>query len=650
MKPDSRVTLGHTEHELLQIFVEGINDYAIYMLSPDGHVMSWNAGAQRFKGYQHDEIIGEHFSRFYTEEDQAAGVPERVLQTALAEGKFETEGWRVRNDGKRFWASVVIDPIRDRDGKLLGFAKITRDIDERRRAEAALHASEEQFRILVQGVTDYAIYMLSPAGEITNWNSGAEKIKGYNVEEVVGSHFSRFYTEEDRQRGLPERALEIARREGRFEGEGRRVRRDGTPFWAHVVIDPIYDQTGTLIGFAKVTRDITERKESEKALERAKESLFQAQKLDALGKLTGGVAHDFNNLLSVIVSGLEILSKEIKSPAGTRTLASMLRASTRGATLTQQLLSFARQQPLKQEKYNLNALVTGFESLLRRARHESVSLHLDLHPGLRPVRIDAVQFEAALLNLVTNANDAMPNGGTLIVRTENARLEAGEVGVLPAGDFVKVTVMDSGVGMSQAVAARAMEPFFTTKEIGKGTGMGLSQVLGLVQQSGGDMVVQSEPGKGTSIALYLPALAAQEGEDLASPDINAGAEKVLVVDDQPDVLESAIELFKVMGYDVLAANNGAEALEILKRVPDIEVLFSDIVMPGMDGVTLGREARKLVPAINVILVSGYPASHLSKEGEDMSEFRFLKKPFRMAEVARMLRQAVTARRTDVRQP
>ncbi len=630
-----------TDSQQLQLLVEGISDYAIYLLSPEGIVRTWNAGAQRFKGYSAGEIIGEHFSRFYTPQDRESGLPARALQTALAEGRFEAEGWRMRNDGTRFWASVVIDPIRDGDGNLVGFAKITRDIDDRRKAQLALRASEERFRILVQGVTDYAIYMLSPSGEITNWNAGAEKIKGYTSDEAVGSHFSRFYPAEDRERGLPMHNLEIARKEGRFEGEGIRVRKDGSRFWAHVIIDPIYSESGELIGFAKITRDSTERKEAEKALERAKESLFQAQKLDALGKLTGGVAHDFNNLLSVIVSGLEILSKEVKTPAGTRTLASMLRASSRGATLTQQLLSFARQQPLKQEKYNLNALIAAFESLLRRARQESVSLHFDLHPQLRPVRIDAVQFEAALLNLVTNANDAMPDGGTLIVRTENAHLRAGQVGTLAAGDFVKVTVMDTGVGMTGDVAARAVEPFFTTKEIGKGTGMGLSQVLGLVQQSGGDLVLDSAPGKGTSIAMFLPALTPDESSDLASPDLNAGNEKVLVVDDQADVLESAIELFKVMGYDVLSANNGQEALDILKRVPDIEVLFSDIVMPGMDGVTLGQEARKLVPGINVILVSGYSASHLSRPGVDLSQFHFLKKPFRMAEVARMLRRAAS---------
>ena len=629
----------------LQEFVKGIADYAIFMLSPEGYVRSWNAGAERFKGYKPEEIIGKHFSLFYTQRDQEEGLPARALQIALAEGKFEAEGWRVRNDGRRFWASVVIDPIRDNEGNLLGFAKITRDIDERRKAMEALHASEQKFRILVQGVTDYAIYMLSTAGEITNWNAGAERIKGCTAEEAIGSHFSRFYPEEDRERGMPMRALEIARIEGRFEGEGTRVRKDGTQFLAHVVIDPIYSQSGELIAFAKITRDITERKAAEAALERARESLFQAQKLDALGKLTGGVAHDFNNLLSVIVSGLEILSKEVKTAAGARTLESMLRASTRGATLTQQLLSFARQQPLKQEKYNLNTLISGFESLLRRVQRESVALQFDLHPALYPVSIDAVQFEAALLNLVTNSNDAMPAGGALIVRTENVRLGQSEVGKLPAGDFVRVTVMDTGLGMSAEVAARAIEPFFTTKELGKGTGMGLSQVLGLVQQSGGDMVLSSEPGNGTTISLFLPAMPLEEGETLASPDTNAGNDKVLVVDDQADVLEAAIELFKVMGYDVLSATNGPDALEILKRVPDIEVLFSDIVMPGMDGVSLGQEARKLQPGLNVILVSGYSASHLAKPGVDMTQFHFLRKPFRMAEVARLLRKSTTTART-----
>ena len=624
--------------ERLQLFIAGINDYAIYMLSPDGRVISWNAGAQRFKGYTADEILGQHFSRFYTAEDQAAGVPEMALQTALLEGKFETEGWRVRKDGRLFWAAVVIDAIRDSSGNHIGFAKVTRDIDERRQADLALRASEEQFRLLVHGVTDYAIFMLSPSGAVTSWNSGAERIKGYSRDEIIGSHFSRFYTPEDQTAGVPSQALATAARENRFESEGWRVRKDGSRFWAHVVIDPIRNDIGELIGFGKVTRDTTERRRAAEDLERAKESLFQAQKLEAIGKLTGGVAHDFNNLLSVIVSGLEIISTEVRSPAVVQTLAGMQRAASRGALLTRQLLSFARKQPLRQAKYNLSQLIAAFEAVLRRARPESVVLNLHLAPLAWPVLLDAVQFEAALLNLVSNASDAMPDGGTLSIVVENAELSGEQVGSLAAGPYVKLSVSDTGLGMSQEVAARAIEPFFTTKPVGKGTGMGLSQVYGLVRQSGGDLSLQSQVGKGTTISAYWPALINSGEEAAASPDTNAGNEKALVVDDEPDVLETLVELFRTMGYEVLSANNAEEALEILKREPDISVLLSDVVMARMDGVTLAREARKLIPDLQVILASGFPRDNLSEQHAELGDFQFLMKPFRMAEVAKLLRQ------------
>ena len=228
------------------MLVEAVTDYAIYMLDPTGIVTSWNPGARRFKGYQESEILGEHFSRFYTEEDRNSGLPQRALETAAREGKFENEGWRVRKDGSRFWAYVIIDPIRDIDGKLVGFAKVTRDLTERREAEAELRKSQEQFRLLVQGVTDYAIYLLSPEGKVASWNAGAERIKGYKPDEIIGEHFSRFYTEEDRKAGLPAIALETARREGRFEKEGLRVRKNGTKFHANVVIDAIHDSDGAL--------------------------------------------------------------------------------------------------------------------------------------------------------------------------------------------------------------------------------------------------------------------------------------------------------------------------------------------------------------------------------------------------------------------
>jgi PAS domain S-box-containing protein len=374
-----------TNERRLQLLVAGVRDYAIYMLSPDGYVSSWNAGAQRFKGYLADEIIGQHFSAFYTQEDKAAGVPAKALDTALHEGKFEAEGWRVRKDGTRFWASVLIDPIRDESDRLIGFAKVTRDISERRAAHEALRESEERFRLLVQGVTDYAIYMLSPNGVITNWNVGAERIKGYAHDEVVGTHFSRFSTDDDRAQDLPSQALSTAAREGRYENEGWRVRKGGDRFWASVVIDVIRDEKGTLVGYAKIIRDITEKRDSAEALDRTKAALFQAQKLEAIGQLSGGIAHDFNNMLAVMASGLDVLSTRLRDPRDLKMLEKIQAAVERGASLTQQLLSFARKQPLKLGKHNLNTLIAGFEAVLRRAGNSAIAFEIKLPPMAQTV-------------------------------------------------------------------------------------------------------------------------------------------------------------------------------------------------------------------------------------------------------------------------
>jgi PAS domain S-box-containing protein len=299
------------ELQRFELLVSAIHDYAIYMLDVHGHVVSWNAGAARFKGYAADEIIGQHFSRFYSPEDRAAGVPDRALKTAETKGTFQSEGWRFRNDGSRFWAHVVIDPIYTPDRRLLGFAKITRDVSDRKAAEDALRKSEQEFRLLVQGVTDYAIYMLDPDGRITNWNAGAQRIKGYVEAEVLGTHFSRFYTPEDRDAGVPQRALSTALAEGRYEQEGWRVRKDGSRFLAHVVIDALHDEAGRFVGFAKITRDVTELREGAEALRRTEKALLQAQKMETIGKLTGGVAHDFNNLLQVIAGNLQLLAREV---------------------------------------------------------------------------------------------------------------------------------------------------------------------------------------------------------------------------------------------------------------------------------------------------------------------------------------------------
>jgi PAS domain S-box-containing protein len=625
-----------TDERRYQYLISGISDYAIYMLDPSGHVSSWNAGANRFKGYVAQEILGEHFSRFYTPEDREAGVPARALDTALKEGKFEAEGWRVRKDGSRFWAHVVIDPIYNEEGTLLGFAKVTRDVTERKVAEDKLRDSEQRFRLLVQGVTDYAIYMLSPEGIVTNWNSGAERIKGYTQQEIVGQHFSRFYTEEDRIAGVPKRALSTAADVGRFEAEGCRVRKDGSRFWAHVIIDAIHDEDGKLVGFAKITRDLTEKRKADQALEAANIALYQAQKMESIGQLTGGVAHDFNNLLSVLSSGLEVLELqrgEGGNRSDARVIESMRRAIDRGARLTQQLLAFARQQPLQAETRNINRIITGFETVLRRAGNPTIEFDIALDRKTLNATIDSARFESALLNLVVNARDAMPAGGQLRIATAGVTLGEREAGSLPAGEYVRVTVSDTGTGMPPDVIARAFEPFFTTKEVGKGTGLGLSQVYGFIRQSGGEVIIDSKEGEGTTISIYLPAVVSDTLDATASH-----TERVLIVEDEPDLMDVAASLFTSMGYEVMTAASGREAIDVLEH-KDVDILFTDVVMPnGMDGLELAAYTREHYPDTKIMLASGYPLPALKqRHGKDFSEFAFVNKPYRLSDLARTLR-------------
>ncbi|WP_427912289.1 ATP-binding protein [Ramlibacter sp. MMS24-I3-19] len=494
----------------------------------------------------------------------------------------------------------------------------------------------DRLRQFIAGVTDYAIYMLTPEGRVASWNAGAQRFKGYHADEIIGEHFSRFYTEEDRAAGVPAYALRHAVETGKFEAEGWRMRKDGSRMWAHGVIDPIRNPMGELIGFAKITRDITERKAAAEQLEKTREALFQAQKLEAIGKLTGGVAHDFNNLLNVVGNGLAILQRRLQDPADRRLLATMDHAVRRGATLTEQLLSFARQQPMKQEARDLNRVIAGFEPVLRRAGRSGLEFETVLETRLPPARIDVAQFETALLNLLVNARDATPDGGRIVISTQWRDLAEREVGVLPAGRYVAVSVQDTGAGMPPEVIARAVEPFFTTKDIGKGTGLGLSQVYGMVQQSGGDLAIQSQPGEGTTVTLFFPA---SDGDTEAQANGPAAAERVLVVDDQPDVLEMAGELLRTLGFDVLTAGSGEQALELLKRTPGVQLLFTDVVMPGMSGVDLARKAKAFAPELKVLLASGYAGGHgFARDDRDQLEgFQFLAKPFQLADLVQKLR-------------
>jgi len=620
-----------------QLLVDAVRDYAIYLLDAEGHVSSWNPGAQRFKGYAADEILGEHFSRFYTEEDRAAGVPERALRTAAEEGKFEAEGWRVRKDGSRFWCSVVIDPVVDEDGDLIGFAKVTRDVTESRAAQEALYESEQRFRMLVQGVHDYAIYMLDLDGRVTNWNTGAERIKGYKASEIVGQHFSRFYTEEDRQSGEPARAMATAMREGKYEKEGWRCRKDGSRFWASVVLDPIRDEHGRLIGFAKVTRDITEKKRAQEELESAREALAQAQKLEAVGRLTGGVAHDFNNLLTVIRSSVDLLRRpELGAEKRTRYLDAIADTADRAAKLTGQLLAFARRQPLQREVFDVRERIERLKQIIGSLVGSPIRIGFDVAADVGAVNADPSQFETAILNMAINARDAMPNGGTLDIKAWKTESASGRN--TAAGPLVAIAIADSGAGMDSQTLDRIFEPFFTTKETGKGTGLGLSQVYGFAKQSGGEIEVDSRLGEGTTFTLYLPQVAAPAAPAAARAAVDdraPGRHCVLLVEDNEQVGEFAGTLFEELGQDVRWAREAESAIAMIEADPEMfDLVFTDVVMPGTNGVELAKEIRRRWPDLPVVLTSGY--SHILAE-EGSHGFELLKKPYSLEGITGILR-------------
>jgi PAS domain S-box-containing protein len=612
----------HESERNFRLLVEGITDYAIYMLDPEGRVTNWNRGAERIKGYKANDIVGKHFSVFYIPEDRAAGLPRRALEIALKDKHFFAEGWRVRKDGTRFFASVVIDPIFEKR-KLIGFAKITRDVTERQNSLSELSKSESQFKTLVSGVTDYALYMLDPTGIVANWNAGGERIKGYSAEEIVGQHFSRFYTPVDQAAKKPARALKIALETGHYEEDGWRVRKDGSFFWASVVIDPIRNDAGELIGFAKITRDISERKEAQEKLLAMQRQLAESQKFDALGQLTGGVAHDFNNLLMIISGSVHTIRKDITGEKALRALQSIEGASQRAASLTRQLLTFARRQSVQPQSIKLSDRLNVLRDVLNSGLGSAASLRIDVADDVWNIVVDPNEFETALVNLVINARDAMPEGGSVIVRAKN----------IPENAQVAISVEDTGVGIPDDIAAKVFDPFFTTKAVGKGTGLGLSQVHGFAHQAGGTVGLKSALGSGTTITICLPKATTQlrfEQEQLSLK----GSGTVLLVEDNPEVATVSASLLEQLGYNVRWAADASAALEELEK-DGIDIVFSDVVMPGkMDGIRLAKTIREKNPKIPILLVTGYSASTT----EIGSQFPILRKPYQLHELSRELQK------------
>ena len=639
------------EADRYQLLVDAVVDYAIYMLDLEGRVVSWNSGGVRLKGYTAGEIIGQSFSRFYTPEDQKAGAPQRALRTARETGRFHADGWRVRKDGTRFWASVVIDAIRNEDGELLGFAKITRDVTERQLATQTLLDGESRYRRLIEAVVDYAIFQLDANGLIATWNPGAQRIKGYTEPEIIGKHLSTFYTEEDKKAGVPHRALETAAKTGKYEAEGWRVRKGGSTFWASVVIDAIRDEVGNLIGFAKVTRDITERLEANKKLQTVQEHLALAQKMEAVGQLSGGIAHDFNNLLMIVIGNLETAQHQALKPpiipALSRALSNAMRGAQRAAALTGRLLAFSRRQALDPKPTDVNKFLSGSTDFLQRALGERVQVEIVGAAGLWWVEVDQNQLESALINLSINARDAMPNGGKLTIEGANIWVDEDYSRLnpeLPTGQYVVICVTDTGSGMPPDVLNRAFEPFFTTKELGQGTGLGLSQVYGFVKQSGGHIKIYSELDQGTTVKIYFPRLRANTPDEIVEVDqpvVGAEeAETILVVEDDSDVRAYLADVLRGLDYHVVTAPNAEAALDLLRSDKPVDLLLTDIIMPGWNGRDLSNQAERLRPGLRVLFMTGYSRNAVVHQGRLDEGVDLLQKPVSQAQLAMRVRAAL----------
>lgn len=499
--------------------------------------------------------------------------------------------------------------------------------------------SVDRFQCLVDAIKDYAIYMLDPDGHIISWNSGAERFKGYSELEILGRHFSCFYTPEDITANVPRHALATATLEGHFEAEGWRVRKDGSRLWAHVVIDPIY-QDGKLIGFAKVTRDISQKVRADEDLNAAREALQQAQKMEVLGRLTSGVAHDFNNMMTVMRSSTERLMKQDLSPEDRdRSLKLMMETIDHATSLTNQLITFVRRQPLRPEQFDVVDRILAIRALLETTLTDRVALKLHLAPDLTQVDTDRHQFETALINLVVNARDAILRSDGMGHERPSVTISASPVSSIPAirdqapisGAFVAITITDNGPGIEKSVIDHIFEPFFTTKERNQGTGLGLSQVYNFVKQSGGDIDVSSEPGNGASFTIYLPRIRRRVVTARSVPTTMEVTPEptlsgtVLLVEDNARIAEVTVPLLEDLGLTPIWSPDAEDALlKLQKDDMKIDLVLTDVVMPGMSGIALGKTIAQRWPDIPVVLTSGYSDDLTAGQGGD---FDLIQKPY-----------------------
>ncbi|MDQ6646422.1 MAG: response regulator [Pseudomonadota bacterium] len=622
------------------------------MVDLDGRIATWSKGAEQWLGYASEEAIGRHGSMLYPDDDPASaatGMPGRS-EGEVSKRRIGTT--LLRKDGSRVSALVTVHPVYSPSGEQLGYSNIVFPHGDEGTGWRESRFSEEQFRMLVQGVVDYAIYMLDLDGCVHTWNSGAERIKGYTAEEIIGTHFSVFYTEADRLSGQPQRGLAHAREHGRFENQAWRVRKDGSLFWAQVVIDRIDDDEGRTVGFAKVTRDATENRIAEDALEEMRKTLRQAQKMEAIGQLTGGIAHDFNNLLQVITGNLQLLEQEVVgNERALKRVSNAMAGVARGSKLASQLLAFGRRQPLAPKVINPGKLVRNMGDLLRRTLGDGIEIETTISGGLWNASIDPANLENAILNLAINARDAMEGNGKLTMEAGNTYLDddyAWRHHELKPGEYVLIAVTDTGCGVAPELADKVFDPFFTTKPEGSGTGLGLSMVYGFVKQSGGHIKIYSEVGHGTTVKLYLPRSVEAEYEPATVPIESAqgGTESILVVEDDEAVRETAVSLLRNLGYTVFQASDAQAALAVIDSGIRVDLLFTDVVMPGeIRSSELAKRARERIPGVAVLFTSGYTQNAIVHAGRLDEGVQLLSKPYTYEALARKIRQILSERQT-----
>ncbi len=621
--------------ERFRLLVDGLTGHSIFLLDAKGIIQTWNAGAERIDGYSSAEVVEKDFAMLFPAADVARGRHTLELQRAAESGGIEVEGWRVRKDGSRYWAGGTISALYDTRGSIRAFAKITRDLTQRRRTDQLLRS--------VLDHTIDGIISIDESGIVTLVNSAGESLFQHTAAEIVGHNVKLLMPEPYRSEHDSYLANYIRTGVAKVIGIGREVRgqrKDGSTFPMDLAISEF--ELGGHRHFVGIVRDVSERK-------RLEEQLRQSQKMEAVGQLAGGVAHDFNNLLTIILGYSEALLESTDPDDRRRAALSDIRnAGERAAALTRQLLAFSRRQALAPRVLDVNGIVHDTEKMLRRLIGEDVRLATALANDLQPVLVDPGQLAQVLVNLAVNARDAMPDGGRLTIETRNVELDeayAVEHADARPGKFVQIAISDTGSGMTPEVRRRLFEPFFTTKGMGKGTGLGLAVVHGIVKQSGGNIEVYSEPGVGTAFKIHLPVTERTATSD-ETPLMRValrGGETIVLVEDHGPVRDFAAEALRQFGYTILVANGGRDALARLDAHSGaVDLLVTDIVMPDMNGRVLADHVRMRRPGIKVLFLSGYAEDAIVRHGILGPDVAFLQKPFTATALARRVREVLEA--------